>query len=220
MKSKKMTRLYIDVYGKDTDNPYDLAIKMGDLLQRKIATYSNDVGLRMGNFHPLERTELFKEYIDLFNKIEEEIVKSEAGQKLLARMNEIYYKIPTQERDLLRIDKISHPMDYEKPKELPPTRFKVGQIVGTGSDVWEIKEIKKRDTKMRIKVLEKGPDAIGSIGSYLNKGRQYTLYRHEWDVGYGSETWEIPPEKMKRSASQVLLIWFDDDKEPCIDLDF
>ena len=216
---KNRVRLYIDVCGRDTDDPYDLSNKMNDLLQRKIATYSNDVGLRMGSFHPLEKTSLYYKYKDLSQKVLKRKENSEDYDELLSEMKEMYYNIPQKERELLHKEGISYPSEYEKPKDIPPTRFKVGQIVESGPDVWEIKEIKRRDTKMRIKVLEKGPDIIGSIGSYLNKGRQYTLRRHEWDVGYGSETWEIPPEKMKRDTSQVLLIWFDDHEYPCIDLD-
>lgn len=216
---KKMVRLYIDVCGQDDDSQYDLANKMSSLLQRKIATYSNDIGLKTGSFHPLDKTPNYYEYKKLLDNLTEKKKNSENCEKLLEEMSEKYHKIPYEEQEMLRKEGISYPLECEEPKELPPTRFKVGQIIKSEPDIWEILEIKKKDTKMRIKVLEKGEDKRGSIGSYLNKGGQYTLYRHKWDVGYGSETWEIPPEKMKRSDSQVLLIWFSDDSEPCIDLD-
>jgi hypothetical protein len=98
---------------------------------------------------------------------------------------------------------------------LPATRFKIGQWICTGPDWWQIIFVDKE--KMIIKVIETGPDKYGSIGSYLDIGREYTLNRHE---NCGGELWEIPSKQMKRKTSQVLLYWFDDQDEPLIDLDF
>ena len=51
---KNRVRLYIDVCGRDTDDPYDLSNKMNDLLQRKIATYK--IQLKLKRKHNMYKT--------------------------------------------------------------------------------------------------------------------------------------------------------------------
>jgi len=98
----------------------------------------------------------------------------------------------------------------------PPTRFKIGQVINSGKDIWEVLYLDEEN--MIINVLSTGPDERGSVGSYLDVNKTYELFRHMYN-GY-SQIWEIPPEQMKRNCSQILLFWFDEDLKPYIEMDF
>lgn len=96
-----------------------------------------------------------------------------------------------------------------------PTKFKVGQIIEDWTEKWEIVSID--GDKMVIKVLKTGPDERGSIGSYVEIGKTYELFRHTSPMT-PDEIWEIPGKQMKRIFSQVFLYWFDNGG-PGVDLD-
>jgi hypothetical protein len=204
---KRTTRLYIDVYCPVIDNPYELARKMNELVESKLPTYYAD--LRMGSFKPAKRTNAFYEYEEMVKALLGKRERGEDEDALLEQMDDVWWKMPDEERKIL--DR------YYKKKEviLPPTRFKYGQVIDSGPDTWQVIHIE--ENKMTIKVIKTGPDKHGHIGSYLDIGAFYDLFRHEDDL---QELWEVHPEMMKRDTSQVLLYWFKEDDAPVIDLDF
>lgn len=207
------TKLYINVrqVGGTTSNPYELARKMNALLEsalnKNAPTHMGD--LRMGSFHPADRTKTYYKYKELEEKLlkmREDGCTEEEEDALLDEMDVVWYSLPMEEYRLL-----DHHM---KKIVVPPTRFKVGQIIDDWTEKWEIVSIDGDD--MVIRVLETGPNKQGSIGSYLDVGKEYKVFRHQNEH---DETWEVDPKGMKRDFSQVLLFWFDDDDNPVVDLD-
>ena len=209
-----MTRLYIDVYSNKTYDPYELARKMNALVSSNLP---NNTDLRMGTFHPIDKTTLFYQYKAMTEELLKRRENDEDEDALLEEMDDVWWKLPIEERKILNQGCLGRPHKSYKPKDvvLPPTRFKINQIVKTGPDEWQIIHIE--ETKMIVQVLNTGVDVYGSVGSYLDTGKKYELFRHSQD---SFELWEICPEMMKRSTSQILLYWWPEDDDPMIDLDF
>lgn len=83
----------------------------------------------------------------------------------------------------------------------------VGKIIGGGDDIWQVLNL--TNDEMKIRVLACGPSKHGSIGSYVDCGKEYTLIHHEGFRSQDFDLWEIPEEQMKRRTSQVLLCGID-----------
>lgn len=82
------------------------------------------------------------------------------------------------------------------------------RIVSRGTTI----EISSVGTELGFRVLS----VDGPFARYLDAGRNYTARQL---TGYGKEEiWEVPPEQMKRSVSQVL-IYCDEGIGPMLDLD-
>ena len=78
-----------------------------------------------------------------------------------------------------------------------------GELIESGSEVWEIVEYNPENEVLEIKVLRCSPH----MSTYVDVNETYLLDRHQ---GWSMEIWEIPPEQMKRDSSQVLLrLWED-----------
>lgn len=97
---------------------------------------------------------------------------------------------------------------------IPDTGLIAGLLVKSGKNEWEILSValEVETASARIKVHS----CDNLFGRYLDVGAEYPLtrlVRHK----NGAEVWEIEPEHMKRSASQVLLCV--DEGEITIDLD-
>lgn len=93
--------------------------------------------------------------------------------------------------------------------------FKKGQIIKSGEEVWEVTEIFPEADELEITPLE----LSGHMSSYIEFGQKYRLFKHgRWGFGDGEGLWEIPPEVMNRTSSQVLLyLWAD--TGPSIEID-
>lgn len=92
------------------------------------------------------------------------------------------------------------------------TKLKVGQRIITRGNEWEILSFES-ETSLRLKV-----HAVEEkyFSRYLDVGSEYLAVRILTNAL--EEVWEIPPEQMKRSASQILL-YIDGDSLPVIDID-
>jgi hypothetical protein len=79
----------------------------------------------------------------------------------------------------------------------------VGKIIDDGSIKCEVVAHHNKNN-MHVKILEIKWDRLGT---YLDAGKIYPVFKHRgWD-NMGLQVWEISPKRMKRSTSQVILQW-------------
>jgi hypothetical protein len=84
------------------------------------------------------------------------------------------------------------------------TNLFVGKIIDDGSLKCEVVAHHNNNNNMHIKILK---IEWAPLGSYLDVGKVYPVYKHSNKYNDTNQVWEIASKHMKRDTSQVLL-WF------------
>ena len=154
-----------------------------------------------------ERHELLEDVFEKLNKIRMEFIE-----------NRHRHCMEKQEEERKRWEKEAQKHAENSPV-LGPKFLLKGKTISDNGNVWKIINYDP-EGDLIILVLK----STSYFSTYLDEGRQYTLFEHkcnrrpETSTTELMEIWEIPAEQMKRSSSQLLLyLW---EEGPSIDLDF
>lgn len=104
---------------------------------------------------------------------------------------------------------------YERDEadKLTPNLY-LGKIINDSSMLVEVVDVHKTNIKVRILDIY-----WPRLGTYLNVGEIYPVYKHRGWPDDKLQVWEIAPKHMKRSTSQVIFQW-EEGLGWCWDLDF
>lgn len=106
------------------------------------------------------------------------------------------------------------PKIISDPKDKASPNLYVGKIIEDSSIKCEVMEV--HNTNIHIKILD---IYWNRMGSYLDVGKIYPVFKHSGWNDKKIQVWEISPKRMKDSTSQVIFQW-EENIGWCWDLDF
>lgn len=105
------------------------------------------------------------------------------------------------------------PKQIRDPKDKLSPNLYIGKILE--DSILKCEVVDTHRNNIHVKILDIYWERMGS---YLDVGKIYPVFKHSgWD-GRGLEVWEIAPKHMKRDASQIILQW-EEDIGWCWDID-
>lgn len=120
-------------------------------------------------------------------------------------------KTPTKGLDVSKAPAPEYKRD--EADKLSPNLY-VGKLIIDSSMLVEVVDVHKTNIKVRILDIH-----WPRLGTYLNVGEIYPVYKHRGWPDDKLQVWEIAPKHMKRDTSQVIFQW-EEGLGWCWDLDF